>query len=150
MKVLLNEKKQKIILWLIFAIYILLLFKLTVFRQDFLKEGFFTYGTLNLVPLSSYLKIIRAQRYLYMLYQFGGNIAWFIPFGFLLPYLTGQPKKIKWMVLLGLLLSFIIELAQFAFGTGISELDDLMLNTFGAFIGFRLFYFFIRVKQRKK
>lgn len=43
------------------------------------------------------------------------------------------------MLLFGLLFSLVIEFSQFAFGTGESELDDLILNTFGAFIGFKLF-----------
>lgn len=37
--------------------------------------------------------------------------------------------------LLGLLFSFAIELLQYVFGTGISELDDLILNSLGAWIG---------------
>lgn len=153
-KILLKEKNRKIIIWLIFAVYIIVLLRLTVFRSSFLDYSLFTHGELNFVPFALYLKLFERHMYLYAIYQFGGNIVWFIPFGFLLPYLTGSPKALKRMLLFGFLLSFFIEFSQFAFGTGESELDDLILNTFGAFVGFRLFRFYTRfndarVKEKK-
>ena len=39
-------------------------------------------------------------------------------------------------VLVGFILSLIIETAQFVLGSGISELDDLILNTLGALPGY--------------
>ncbi len=33
------------------------------------------------------------------------------------------------------MLSLFIEIMQYVWGVGISEIDDLILNTFGAFIG---------------
>lgn len=46
-----------------------------------------------------------------------------------------RPIK-TWKILLwGFLLSFFIESMQFIFGTGVSELDDLILNTLGVWIG---------------
>lgn len=150
MKVLLTEKNRKIIAWFIFAVYSILLLKLTVFRSEFLDYGLFTNGELNLVPFKVYLRMLDKHRYFYAFYQLVGNIAWFIPFGFLLPYLTGRPKKLKIILLFGFLLSFLIEFSQYAFGTGESELDDLILNTFGAFIGFRLFRLYARVNNTRK
>ncbi len=105
-KILLNDKNRKIIAWIVFGVYIIVLLKLTVFRSDFSEYGLFTHGTLNFIPFGTYLKILRAHRYLYMIYQFGGNIAWFIPFGFMLPYLTGRPKTLKTMILFGFRIRF--------------------------------------------
>ena len=65
-------------------------------------------------------------------YLFGGNIAGFIPFGVYLGY---RGKKIFPTVGYGFLLSLFIEIMQYVWGVGISEIDDLILNTFGAFIG---------------
>ena len=67
------------------------------------------------------------------IYLFFGNIIWFVPFGFLLKRLTRMTAgKI---IFLGFLLSLFIETTQFIFGTGVSEIDDLLLNTLGAAIG---------------
>lgn len=67
-------------------------------------------------------------------YLFVGNIIWFVPFGFYLRHF-GKVRKLWQIWLLGLLFSFAIEFLQYVFGTGISELDDLILNSFGAWIG---------------
>lgn len=149
MNVVRHEKNRKIITWAVFALYITVLLRLTVFRNNFLQFNLYTHGTLNLVPFEVYLRMLGKHRYMYAIYQFGGNIAWFIPFGYLLPYLTGRPKKLKTMLLFGLLFSLFIEFSQFAFGTGESELDDLILNTFGAFIGFELFRLTGYIKLKK-
>lgn len=67
------------------------------------------------------------------IYLFVGNIIWFVPFGM---YLEGQRKwKLAAIVLCGFLFSLTIETSQYAFGRGFSELDDLILNTFGVFLG---------------
>lgn len=67
------------------------------------------------------------------IYLFAGNIIWFVPFGM---YLERQKKwKLVATALCGFLFSLTIETLQYAFGTGFSELDDLILNTFGVFLG---------------
>jgi len=148
-KVLLKEKNIKIIACIIFTIYIIMLLRLAVFRNNFLSYGMFTHGELNLAPGVLYVKLLRAHEYLFVIFQFGGNLAWFIPFGFLLPYLTGWPKALKRVLLCGFLLSFIIELSQFVFGTGVSELDDVILNTAGTFIGFQMFNLCTRITTKR-
>ncbi len=67
-------------------------------------------------------------------YLFVGNIVWFVPFGMYLQYM-GISKTLVRTVLYGFLFSLLIETLQYVFGTGFSELDDLVLNTLGAWIG---------------
>jgi glycopeptide antibiotics resistance protein len=145
-----QQKIGKIIAWSVSAIYIIMLLRLAVFRDDFMEYGFFQHGTLNIVPFALYLKLLKAHTYQFMFVQFIGNIGWFVPFGFLLPFLTGKPKTLKHMALFGFLLSFAVELSQYAFGTGVTELDDLILNTFGTAVGFLLFKLYRHIKQREK
>ncbi|MBQ5850139.1 MAG: VanZ family protein, partial [Lachnospiraceae bacterium] len=62
-----------------------------------------------------------------------GNIIGFIPFGI---YIRGVCKwKIITVTFVGFLFSAFIELMQFVLGTGITEIDDLILNTSGVFLG---------------
>lgn len=44
-------------------------------------------------------------------------------------------RKIRTALLCGLGLSLVIEILQYLFGTGVSGLDDLTLNTLGVWIG---------------
>ena len=63
------------------------------------------------------------------------NILFFIPFGFLLPVSSWKKALIA-----GFGFSLCIELAQYAGGLGLAELDDVICNTIGAVIGFWLMY----------
>jgi glycopeptide antibiotics resistance protein len=51
---------------------------------------------------------------------------------------------------MGFVLSFIIEFLQFAFGVGVSEVDDLILNTLGTYIGFQIFRLLTYMNIKKK
>lgn len=41
-------------------------------------------------------------------------------------------------------LSLAVILIQYVMGTGLCELDDLMHNTFGAFVGYQMFLVFLQ------
>ena len=69
---------------------------------------------------------------------FLGNIGWFFPFGFLFPIMTDKKNPII-IVAAGMMFSFFIETAQFILYKGVAELDDLILNTLGTFIGYLLY-----------
>jgi glycopeptide antibiotics resistance protein len=125
--------------WLIAAIYIVVLLRLTVLRRDFLEYPLFTNGTVSFRLFYNYIRILQKGKYFFFIYLFFGNIAWFIPMGYLMPFLTNRPKTWVRAAAVGFLLSLFIELGQYAFGTGISELDDLLLNTLGAVLGYLIY-----------
>lgn len=86
----------------------------------------------NLIPLWSWYQgflqgndEIRWQIYF--------NILLFVPFGCLL-YLSKQRSMSK-ILLLGFLLSLIIELCQLVFKLGLFEWDDLIHNSLGCLLG---------------
>lgn len=85
---------------------------------------------INLIPFT-YLSL---NNYL----QNIGNILLFIPLGFLLPTLWKPFESYRWTVLAGFLLSLFIEIFQL-FNFRSTDVDDLMMNTMGAFIGWMLF-----------
>lgn len=106
----------------IFVVYIICLLKITIIRNGIRYETLFS-GTLNLLPLNNLATLYLNAGLLKFICLFGGNIVWFIPFGFMLPYIF---KKLSYsrVVMYGFTLSLAIELSQFIFGTGISEVDD--------------------------
>ena len=110
-----NKKKTKDkYLCAFFLVYMVALFRITVFRSNFSLFHVMENGTINLSLFQDYIPFIRQGR-------------WFL--------LSGKVKGIWSAALCGLLLSFIIETLQYIFGTGVSELDDLVLNTMGAGLG---------------
>ena len=66
------------------------------------------------------------------------NIILFIPFGFLLCGATDQPRPSR-ILLLGFLLSLSIELCQLFFRLGWFEVDDILHNVLGTYLGICLY-----------
>lgn len=124
-------EKRKTLYTALFLLYLAALLTITVVRPW--RDGYrFLGGSVNAKLLVSYLPILRTSLS-YFLYLFGGNIAWFVPLGYWLVRVKGRP--ILRAVLCGFLLSLFIETMQFVLGSGVSELDDLLLNTFGTAVG---------------
>ena len=133
-----NKKNTKqsidILLKIFFILYLVILFRITVFRAGFSFENLLKNGTINVTLFQGYLPILEGGHWFRFIYLFVGNIIWFVPLGAYLQY-QKKFKKIGTIVLLGFFLSLTIESLQYVFGTGYSELDDLILNTVGAWLG---------------
>ena len=70
------------------------------------------------------------------------NVLLFVPFGILVP-LTGRFFKRWWnLVLMAFMTSLFIETMQLATARGFFEIDDILLNSFGAIIGYGVFWIF--------
>lgn len=80
------------------------------------------------------------------------NVLMFIPFGILLPLLHKRTQKVWTCLLMALLSSMLIELSQLATQRGFCQLDDVITNTIGAYIGWIVFALFrnIIIKYKRK
>ncbi len=123
--------KKRVIIDILFVIYILILFRITVLRSGIGANELFS-GKINFIPFADLIDTFKKSSASFI-YLFLGNILWFVPFGF---YLRKIKKcKILTVITLGFCLSLSIEIMQYIFGTGVNEIDDLMLNTVGALVG---------------
>lgn len=68
-----------------------------------------------------------------------GNMAAFMPFGFILPEVWDQLNHWYTIVFLGFLFSLGIETIQLVSRVGSFDVDDILLNTIGALTGYGLF-----------
>ena len=81
-------------------------------------------------------------------FQIGMNAVMFLPFGFLLPLLWKACRRWKVTTLAGLALSALIELMQlFCFRA--TDVDDLLMNTLGAYLGYLLAWVLFHQKWRQ-
>lgn len=71
------------------------------------------------------------------------NIIAFIPYGTMLPLLFPKINSVKKIILAGFLTSLCYEIIQIFTTLGAFDIDDIILNTIGTFIGFVVFYFVI-------
>lgn len=84
---------------------------------------------LQLVPLNDF---IAPTSIFGPLFNAVGNVVLFVPLGLLAYQLL---RDVRRTALLGLGLSMGIEVLQYAFALGISDTDDLILNTCGTLVG---------------
>lgn len=119
---------------ILFLLYITVVLRITVFRSSFTLQNLCQNGRLILTLFEGYIDLIRRGDWFAFTYLFVGNIVWFVPFGMYLQYM-GISKKLVRTAFYGFLFSLLIETLQYVFGTGFSELDDLVLNTLGAWLG---------------
>lgn len=135
----LSKAMQNILLYTVLALYAIILFVFLLQTWGFFDANREIYRSLNLVPLRSmisYLFVgdISIRNFSIMNANVFGNIILFIPLGIYLP-LFKCDKRIGVNVLLAFLISLSVEIIQYIFGIGASDIDDIILNTFGGFIG---------------
>lgn len=128
------KKFHKMTATVLFLLYLAVVLRITVFRSSFTLQNLCQNGQVILTLFEGYIDLIRRGDWFSFTYLFVGNIVWFVPFGMYLQYM-GISKRLLRTALYGFLFSLLIETMQFVFGTGFSELDDLVLNTIGAWIG---------------
>lgn len=68
-----------------------------------------------------------------------GNVVGFIPFGLLLPILFPKVKNIVLVMISTFMISLCFEVFQLVFKVGCFDVDDLLLNTVGGFVGYIIF-----------
>lgn len=71
------------------------------------------------------------------------NLVLFMPLGFMLPALYQSFDKVRKVVVAAFLVSLSIEIVQM-FGCGITDINDLITNTAGAFLGYYCYVSFCK------
>lgn len=129
--VLLRKKKiilSQMISGLLLVGYLGMVFASTVFTRT--SDGSWHY---ELIPFWSWHEVLIGNTYMFT--EIVLNIILFIPIGILIPLLIH--KRIKWWhgMLLGILLSSIIEVSQLMTCRGLFEWDDMIHNGIGCMVG---------------
>lgn len=144
---LLHQKKQrpvfqKELLYALLCFYLTALIQITIIRSGITFEQLLTtkrsWETIQLVPVIHTLAELKNGLWAFI-YPVVGNMIWFVPLGILLPLANPCWKKALLLCLTGCVLSFTIEVCQWIFGSGISDIDDILLNTLGTLAGYLLF-----------
>lgn len=123
----------------ILAMWIGVLLALTLNFRFLLEYGFSrSIGGLNLVPFREIIAALKWGSYHNVVINLLGNIAMFVPVGILLPLAWKRFGRLWRTGLAGLGLSIFIEITQSFCGRS-TDVDDLILNTAGAVVGYGVF-----------
>lgn len=144
-----KEKFLRVCASVLFVTYFVVLIRIILFKQVALYNLVSAIGaaerTVNMIPFQSLFDMINTDTSITrILENILGNVTIFIPFGLLLPIV--QRDQSKRIILYGLITSALFEIIQFIFALGSSDIDDLILNTSGTFLGYVL-YKIIRKKS---
>jgi len=120
--------------WIVLLFYSYLLIDTVFFARDARRS-------INLIPFD----MIAEQDFTLNVW---GNILMFIPLGL---YFADFLKKFSFWKLLGCIMgtSLAIEIIQYIFKRGVSDIDDLLLNTAGGVIGI-IIYLVCKVIVKEK
>lgn len=134
--------KRKRMIWkyvveLVFSIYCVWLIELVgLFSLDFSLNGIKNFSIVPFVG-SSFIPVFL-------------NFALFIPYGLLLPLVFSNCKwNWKKILLVGAMTSICIEVLQM-FGGRYAEIDDFIINTLGAFVGYYIYSFIQGFRKNRK
>jgi glycopeptide antibiotics resistance protein len=91
----------------------------------------------NLVPFRTMEHDFRKGGWEFLV-NFVGNVVVTLPIGWFLPYFLGQKCSVIKVGGFAMVLSAIIEVLQGISGKRVADIDDVILNTTGALIGYAL------------
>ena len=150
-----NTTKRQKLGWVLFILYLCLLAYFMFFSESFGRTDTDREYAYNLVPLKEIIRYFRYYRTLGMtlfLINIVGNIAAFMPFGFFLPIISRRSRKWYNTVSFGLVFSLTLETLQLVLRVGSFDVDDMLLNTIGAALGFWVYKLvqWTRVRMRRR
>ncbi|MET3696532.1 VanZ like protein [Bacillus oleivorans] len=143
----------KIAAWMLFVIYLVFLtigilfkFRLNLFDYSVLlnidtQQVLWKIKGSNFIPFKTIIDYLFISdlssniRYDNLI----GNVVAFIPLGIFLPTLSKKLYSAKKIVFAGLTVSLFYELIQLIFAIGQFDVDDIILNTVGAYLGYLIF-----------
>ena len=143
-------KESKKLMRLTFLIYILGVMIITfVIRENMDLRTPENRGVV-LQPFREVEAMIEQPRHFFWFMQIFLNILLFVPFGALLPGICERCRKMAITVGIGFIFSCLIEAMQYVTGRGLTEADDVINNTLGAFAGYGIYIICSRIIERRK
>jgi len=129
--------KHRIPIAILFIAYFILLMKLFIFKYP--STIIFDVANGNYVPFKTIFNHFSGEpTWNIAIRNLGGNIILFIPLGFFVPLLR---RSSTWTSVLvaALIISAVVEITQGVFRVGVVDVDDILLNVFGAIFGYGVF-----------
>lgn len=139
-----NRRPPRLLVLIALIVYSAVMVSLTMLKAFFVigllwEKDAHRNRSLELVPFDAYAQ---TDTWFAPLFGYGGNFAFFVPFGVLLYVLLRSARRsgtrknaVLKVTLWGALFSLVIEISQYVFALGYSDVDDLIFNTLGALVG---------------
>lgn len=135
-----------------FVLYVLILIYLLFFSEGYGRvaqaEREYRY---NLVPFVEIRRfwIYRKQLGMFALFtNIFGNVLGFVPYGFVLPVIARRMRSGFFIILSGFAISLSVEVIQLITRVGCFDVDDMILNTLGAALGYGIYAVCDKIRRK--
>ena len=136
------ENGSYIVCWCLFIVYLMSLAYFLFFAESTGRTFVERTYQYNLIPFHEIRRFWVYRRQLgiaAVTLNLAGNILAFVPFGLFLPILVKRVRSLGKTLLLGFEFSLFVEVLQLFSKVGSFDVDDILLNTSGVFIGYVMF-----------
>ncbi|MDD6615245.1 MAG: VanZ family protein [Lachnospiraceae bacterium] len=126
----------------LFGIYLVVLIYLLLFSEGYGRRtdgSVYSYNVYPFREISRYMKYRGILGTRNVILNLAGNVVGFMPFGLLLPVFLRNARSFWKVTLLSFEISALVEFSQLIFHVGCFDVDDMILNTLGGFLGYLLF-----------
>lgn len=135
---------------LLFVLYLLLVIQLLIFKYPYeelraIVAGWEKHVILEGLDSANFVPFKTIKMYIHYAYKLNsfenlvGNVAVFMPFGYLLPMVSSSKKTGFLVLCYAFFFSLFIELFQLFSAFGAFDVDDLILNSAGALLGYLIY-----------
>ena len=138
------KKVIKVIFAISFVFYLLLLVSILYLRPNFIHHwSYIEYikYSINIIPFKNISRYIIAiftgsMNLSAPITNLGGNLILLFPMGFYLPFFVKKIKNVSTFSVWIIIIIFLLEVIQLLTTRGAFDIDDIILNTLGAILGF--------------
>ena len=138
-----GKQKLRILSWILFVAYLLLLFYLLFFSVDYgrtMENQGYRYNLALFKEIKRFWLNKDMLGWNNVLINLAGNIIAFAPFGYCLAVLTKRGKNLFFCTFGTAFFSLLMELIQLVSKVGAFDVDDIFLNALGGLLGGIMYY----------
>ncbi|MCT4598883.1 MAG: VanZ family protein [Vallitalea sp.] len=128
---------SRIICFILFIIYLTILSNVLFFNYKYGRvSGDKSYNLEPFKTINNYIKYRQSVSDAIDIRNILGNILAFMPMGFFIPLLSKKTRFFIKIIIISAITSLLVEVIQYKFAVGSFDVDDIILNTLGGFIGY--------------
>ena len=146
-----TKKRIRLVSWVLFVMYILLLVYFLFLSEEYGRKDFalreYRYNLTPFQEIKRFWVYREKVGYFAAFLNLAGNGIGFLPFGFFLPIISYRFRNVFLTGILGFSLSLLVECVQLVGKVGCFDVDDLILNTLGAVMGYVIFLICNRMRR---
>ncbi|WP_346684629.1 VanZ family protein [Anaerostipes butyraticus] len=159
MKKKISQEHFRLFFFLMFLFYMAILIKIVLLRNvslaslpEHFSAGYQDFRSLNLVPFQTFrtfASMMSSGNFLWAVSNIAGNALIFLPYGYLLSLLWKKKHAVPVILLSAAAISLVFEILQYRFYLGSADIDDVILNIIGAFLGVVCFRIISRIFSQR-